>query len=195
MARPKRDAEEKKAFERIEDAFWQILSEKPYNKITISALSKAAGVNHNLIYYYFDNIDDMAKQLFERNMSAELPDCIIGLVFEGNISHEEILRSEEMLKRINRVRLFMRSDSAYLNGIVKERLQKGWLSAIGVEKSQLSHKNLVDLEFIFSGIVSIVGSSLFEENPESVATIYQRTLGKAVAETLKEFARQQVCTK
>ena len=52
MARPKRDPDKKTAFERIEDAFWDILSEKPFDKITISELSKRAGVNHNLLYYY-----------------------------------------------------------------------------------------------------------------------------------------------
>ena len=62
MARPKRDPDKKPAFERIEDAFWDILSEKPFDKITISELSKRAGVNHNLLYFYFDGIEDMARK-------------------------------------------------------------------------------------------------------------------------------------
>ena len=40
MARPKREPDKKPAFERIEDAFWDILSEKPFDKITISELSR-----------------------------------------------------------------------------------------------------------------------------------------------------------
>lgn len=188
MARPKQNIGETSAYERIENAFWEQLSEKSFDKITILSLSKAAKVNHNLIYYYFENIHDMAKQLFERNISDDLPAHFIALILEGNISHKEILASKDILKRINRIRLFMGSDSIYLKGIVKEWLQSSWLSAVGAEKEQLSHENLVDLEFIFSGIVSVVGSNLFDENPEAVATLYQRKLGKAVTETLKNFA-------
>ena len=48
MARPKRS--EADAYERIQTAFWDLLAEKPFEKITIEDLSKKAAVNHNLIY-------------------------------------------------------------------------------------------------------------------------------------------------
>ena len=187
MARPKRREGELTAYERIANTFWEQLSQKGFDKITISSLSKEAGVNHNLIYYYFENIQDMAKQLFEKNLSDELPRQFVSLIINGKFAHKEILVSEEFLKQINRVRLFMKSDSIYLNEIVKDWLQNNWLAAVGVDKKQLTKENLVDLEFIFSGIVSVVGSALFDENPEAVATLYQRTLGKAVVDTLKSF--------
>ena len=79
----------------------------------------------------------------------------------------------------------MRSDSSYLNSIVKNKLQSEWLKAVGVQKSQLTDVEIADIEFIFSGIVSIVGGPLFDENPEAIATLYQRPLGKAIGETLK----------
>lgn len=187
MARPRRDLDGKNAFERIEDAFWHLLAEKPFNKITISALSKTAQVNHNLIYYYFDNVEDMAKQLFERTVSGDIPQHILSMLLNENASHENIIHSPELMMRIRRARLFMRSDSSYLNSIVKEKLQSEWLTAVGVERSQLTDSERADIEFIFSGIVSVVGSPLFDENPEAIATLYQRPLGRAIGETLKGF--------
>ena len=187
MERQRRDLDGKNAFERIEDAFWHLLAEKPFNKITISALSKTAQVNHNLIYYYFDNVEDMAKQLFERTVSGDIPQHILSMLLNENASHENIIHSPELMMRISRARLFMRSDSSYLNSIVKEKLQSEWLTAVGVERSQLTDSERADIEFIFSGIVSVVGSPLFDENPEAIATLYQRPLGRAIGETLKGF--------
>lgn len=65
MARPKRHSSDLPAYTRIENAFWQLLEEMPFDKITVSALSRRAEVNHNMIYYYFDNIQDMAQKLFD----------------------------------------------------------------------------------------------------------------------------------
>ena len=188
MARPKRDPDKKPAFERIEDAFWDILSEKPFDKITISELSKRAGVNHNLLYYYFDGIEDMARQLFERNMSDGVPQRILGILLGNADIEAELLADDMILKRVMRTRLFMRRDSAFLNEIVRIRIQKEWLVAAGVIEKQLTQENKVDLDFIFSGVVAIVGSEQFEENQQAIASLNKRVLGKGIIDTLKNFS-------
>ena len=190
MARPKRDSGKLSAFERMEEAFWRLLAERPFDKITISALSKGAGVNHNLIYYYFENMEDLARQMFERNMAGDLPQRLLSVILEGMPSQEPFLKDAELLRRVGRVRLCMRSDSAFLNGLVKERLQREWLTAVGADRTQLTAQQRVDLEFLVSGIIAVVGSQLFEENMEAVATLYQRPVGKALAATLKGFSSE-----
>ena len=65
MSRPKSNSSEPSAKMRIEEAFWKLLEEMPYNDISIKQLTKQANVNHKTIYYYYKNIDDIAKQLFE----------------------------------------------------------------------------------------------------------------------------------
>lgn len=185
MARPKQDSNIKPAFERIEDAFWDILAEKNYDKITIVELSKRAKVNHNLIYYYFDNIDDMAKQLFDRNMADGVPQRILGSLMESDDPDNAVFNDEDVIKRVMRTRLFMRKDSAFLNEIVKARIMKEWILNTGVDFEQLTPENKVDLEFIFSGIVAVLGSETFAENQEFIATLYKRALGKGIIETFK----------
>ena len=187
MARPKNNFNTKPAFERIEDAFWSLLAEKSYDKITISELSKRAEVNHNLIYYYFDNIDDMAVQLFDKNMSNGVPQRILSILLgDGNIELE-LLGDGAIMKRVMRTRLFMRSDNAFLNGIVKNRIRTEWLAAVGVTEERLTQENKVDLDFIFSGVVAIMGSEQCEENQHAIASLYKRALGKGIIDTLKKL--------
>ena len=45
----------------ISDAFWQLLDEKPYNKITVQNIVERCQVNRNTFYYHFQNIQDLAE--------------------------------------------------------------------------------------------------------------------------------------
>ncbi|MGN0350643.1 MAG: TetR/AcrR family transcriptional regulator C-terminal domain-containing protein [Roseburia sp.] len=40
----------------IKDAFWQLLEEKPYNKITVKDIVERCQVNRNTFYYHFHDI-------------------------------------------------------------------------------------------------------------------------------------------
>lgn len=40
----------------IKDAFWQLLEEKPYNKITVQDIVDRCQVNRNTFYYHFQDI-------------------------------------------------------------------------------------------------------------------------------------------
>ena len=52
MARPRKDQEGPTAVERMEEAFWEILAEKPYAQITVGEIAKRAQVNKNAFYYH-----------------------------------------------------------------------------------------------------------------------------------------------
>lgn len=45
----------------INNAFWALLEEKPYNKITISDIVKKCNVGRNTFYYHFKDIHDLEK--------------------------------------------------------------------------------------------------------------------------------------
>ena len=48
MARPRKDQEGPTAVERMEEAFWEILAEKPYAQITVGEIAKRAQVNKKM---------------------------------------------------------------------------------------------------------------------------------------------------
>ena len=54
MARPRQNETMSSGTPKIENAYWNMLSEDEYAHITIRSLAKNVNVNHNLIYYYFN---------------------------------------------------------------------------------------------------------------------------------------------
>ena len=45
----------------IVDTFWQLLEEKPYNKITVQDIVDRCQVNRNTFYYHFQDIPSLAE--------------------------------------------------------------------------------------------------------------------------------------
>ena len=60
----------------IVEAFWQLLDEKPFNKITVKNIVELCGVNRNTFYYHFSDI----PQLLEHTLK-EYPDDVINTTF------------------------------------------------------------------------------------------------------------------
>ena len=51
----------KKTKETIIDAFWQLLEEKPFNKITVQNIVERCTLNRNTFYYHFQDIPNLAE--------------------------------------------------------------------------------------------------------------------------------------
>ena len=75
----------------ISDAFWQLLEEKPYNKITVQNIVECCQVNRNTFYYHFQDIPalaehsikDWAEQVIKNNCEFGEPvHCITLMVQE-----------------------------------------------------------------------------------------------------------------
>jgi len=47
----------------IIDAFWELLKEKPYNKISVRLIVERCGVNRNTFYYYFQDIPALVEEI------------------------------------------------------------------------------------------------------------------------------------
>ena len=49
----------------IKDTFWELLEEKPYNKITVKDIVTRCRVNRNTFYYYFQDIPTLMMDSIE----------------------------------------------------------------------------------------------------------------------------------
>ena len=180
MARPKRS--EADAYERIIAAFWDMLAEMPYSKVTLTGLSQKAGVNHNLIYYYFENMDDLAEKLFQKNLESGEPQQMIRQMLTGNVNAGKILDSDEKALLFKRMRLFMRNDSAFLNGIARNAILAEWLKSSGRDMEQLTVAERIDMQFVIGGFMSILGNP---DNELSMLTgLPERALGEGIRKTI-----------
>lgn len=51
----------------IIDAFWQLLEEKPYNKITVKDIVDSCEINRNTFYYHFRDIPDLLENIVKHD--------------------------------------------------------------------------------------------------------------------------------
>lgn len=184
MARPKQDANTPSARERIETAFWEMLSEGPYMDITVSNLSRRAGVNHNTLYYHYENIDEMAKSFFDSNLDPQIPAIILSDAANAEDSSRNIRSSEDFIMRWNRACLFARSDSAVLQSHFKRSIIACWLDAAGLNEESLNTEDILCIDYIFAGITAIISSDHSTSDPELFARLLQRN---HVLENLREI--------
>lgn len=75
--------------EAIKDAFWHLLEEKPYNKITVKDIVDYCRVNRNTFYYHFHDIPALLEHIIKEHTDFLIQsyskfgspiDCIIPLV-------------------------------------------------------------------------------------------------------------------
>ena len=181
MARPKRDSNIKPARTRIIEAFWKLLANNPYHDITIQSLSIEAGVNHNTFYYHFQDIDDLA------NLDSEASHRLLDNLFSVSPDPEVLLQSKELLLRGSRARLFTRGDSTYLVNIFKSAVSSAWLEAIDLTYDDLTPEDKMDLEFIFSGLTTIIGQTIDNPDAPQPPELFRRELGVGILATLNRL--------
>lgn len=51
----------------IIDAFWQLLEERPYNKITVKDIVDACQINRNTFYYHFHDIPELLENSIKKD--------------------------------------------------------------------------------------------------------------------------------
>lgn len=155
MARPRQSENTITARERIEEAFWSLLASNNYSKISIKMLAAEANVNHNSIYYHYKNIDEVAKSAFDNVIIQDLKPIMAGGIKE--LWPVFLTTQSDYQSRFKRIRLFASSGSDYLQSLLKNGLIDVWLSQTGKRLEDLSHKDRLELDCIFSGIVAMLG--------------------------------------
>lgn len=118
----------------IIDSFWQLLDEKPYNKITVKNIIERCQVNRNTFYYHFQDIPELLERIIKQdadeiiqkhNQFESIVDCITPFVQISlsrkkailNIYHS--VHRDIFLNHLNRMTLdFV---DKYINIITKEQ--------------------------------------------------------------------------
>jgi len=174
MARPRQSENAITARERIEEAFWRLLASNDYNKISIKMLAAEAKVNHNSIYYHYKNIDEIAKSAFDSVIIHDLRPIMAGSIKE--LCSVFLTTQSDYQSRFGRIRLFASSGSDYLQSLLKTGLMDVWLSQAGKCLENLSLKDQLELDFIFSGIVAMLGRGDEEMSKEEWVNLFNGKL-------------------
>ncbi|WAW14518.1 TetR/AcrR family transcriptional regulator [Peptostreptococcus equinus] len=174
---------------RIISSFWKLLSKHNYSDITIKSIAIDAKVNHNTIYYHFKNIDEIALTALDDVIIDDLPELFLSILsdVDKKINYENFLIEKGLLDTFMKIRLFARGDSIFLYNNIKNIMLEKWLLAINVDLNYLEEEDLVDLEFIFNGITSLVANPIIEKDPKILTTIVNRPLGHGIIATINRL--------
>ncbi len=183
MARPRKDALEPSAQERIEVAFWELLSEMPLSKITIRGISQRAHVNPNTFYRHYENTYNLALCALGNTITPQMAKQMAN-VFEVSDPQLELDNIDEFEKRFAKLVSFARCDSLELQHALASKIMKTWLEAYDIEETALSSEEYFDLNVLFKIVVTILGDKETPLTSALLGATLQRDLGTGMKLTL-----------
>lgn len=189
MGRPKKDPLSPPATRKIEESFWRLLSDEGYDNITILRLTQDTGLNRNTIYYHYDNVEDIARKAVEHLMDSETVSTFISQLLSGE---KDLGSNPQFVPRIQKLLLLAESDSPFLQSFVKATLLQTWFHCFCIDASKLSASDWMVLDFISSGITSILGSKIFPDHPEIISLFPTTEIGKAALHTLQKLSQPDI---
>ncbi|KFI53801.1 TetR/AcrR family transcriptional regulator [Bifidobacterium biavatii] len=193
MARPR--AEEPSAPQKMQDAFWRLLEDKPYAQITISDITRASGLNRSAFYYHYANIpelaDDAIAAIYEEPGVTAFIAHVIRQDNDINALRDfalEFIGTPEHLTSIHRLSLIAGPHgSSGLSAQLKTYVAGIWLAAIGVDEAQLNPGQRIVLEYAASGMLGVLGKAQTLFTPEAVEWLAHSPLPNIVSQLINSL--------
>lgn len=200
MPRPRKNQEGPSATERMEDAFWEALAEKPYGKISVGEIARRSHVNKNAFYYHYDNLYALAAQAIDGILPRELARMILLSNGLDGIPVEAIAASPDIKRRSDRARLVAGPHGSHeLAALLKSRILAAWLDICGVAESDLDREALLSIKFALGGLMEVIGDEQFLYGTKSVpealfGSAIMKNTSKTVLATLQSAAEGYGCS-
>ena len=161
MPRPRRDSEILPAKDRLENAFWELLSEREYNKITVTDIVRTADVNRNSFYYHFSGLPELADSAILHAVEDTPMPGVPGRDFNPDTEWRKhvtaLLRDPEQRQRLDRLALLAGPHSSpELVSSLKEFGRLTMISVLGLDADNLDLKTDLMLDFTVGGMLSVL---------------------------------------
>jgi AcrR family transcriptional regulator len=171
----------------LEDAFWTLLAEQPYREMTMGALARRAGVNHNTFYYYYANLDAMAAQLLEENLVPELP---ARLLAEGPAGIARTITDDAtVIAHFRRMCLMVGPHGApWMAERLRQAVMALWLDRFDRDEAGLDRSDAITLTWLIGGLVAVLGRYGQDLDPAQLAAVARGPLGQGVYASLARMA-------
>ena len=194
MARPKKANREDMATVKIENAFWKLLETEQYAAITVLRICQESNINRNSFYYHYKDIDDLAYTAFKNNADANVSGALLSTLlssFQDNPRQTVTDFDPMILPRSKRIMLCASSDSVFLNRLVRDLLKQNWFEALAIDESLLTVIDALQIDFIFSGLTTVLGSPEIKASPFLMPELARMEIGKAAIATMKSISDKQ----
>ena len=161
MPRPRRDSEILPAKDRLENAFWELLSEREYNKITVTDIVRTADVNRNSFYYHFSGLPELADSAILHAVEDTPMPGVPGRDFDPDTEWRKhvtaLLRDPEQRQRLDRLALLAGPHSSpELVSSLKEFGRLTMISVLGLDADSLDLKTDLMVEFTVGGMLAVL---------------------------------------
>lgn len=171
MPRPRRDSEILPAKERLENAFWELLEEREYNKITVTDVVHQADVNRNSFYYHYSGLPELADSAILHEVQCmpmpDIPDVGVDPDEEWVKYCTQLLQDSDQRQRLSRLALVAGPHSApELQESLYDFTRMTLMSLLDIDPAQMSLKTMLILNFTVGGLMAIL-----QMWPELEATI------------------------
>lgn len=195
MPRPRKDQEGPSAVERMEEAFWDALAEKPYAKISVSEIAQRAKINKNAFYYHYGNLDELVEVALRNALPVNLLQAILAGFIGENAGLVMLVSIPEHLKSFDRICLIAgRHGTPALQEALKDAMRHAWRGVLGIDEERFGPNSMLMTEFMFSGVLALLvyraehmpDMSIQELFGASFVHRLQRTLPALVLATFQE---------
>lgn len=159
MGRPKNDGSPT-AQARIEEAFFAVLETTPFEKITISAIVKSAHVHRNSFYYYFGDLNDLARSAVANLLLPDLPALLASGIAPrseqfGEAFHRAAVTNGNLRKL---AAVTGKHSTAHLRNTLKVSLIELWCDVFGIDPAQVSPVVMKTVNIAIGGMLEMFTS-------------------------------------
>lgn len=157
MPRPRYESGEKTAQERLDEAFWECLREKPFEKITVANIVQKAGVNRNTFYYHFQDMNHLARTVVQETvLEPQFVRHIITQTMRGGRS-EMLAQIPDFDRRVDHICLIAgKNSSMELQRMLREAFLRAWSAALDIDIESLDLEGRLAVEFALGGMMAII---------------------------------------
>lgn len=159
MARPRKDAPDASARERILEAFWTLYRTRPAEKITVRELCEEARCNKTTFYYHFQDTRAVLEELERESVPRDIPELMTDLMLDPTSElpiAEYLAEHRESFERYCYL-LGPAGDPAFRQ-YAKDVIRETWLARLSIDYDALSERDRLLVEFVLSGTTSLLGS-------------------------------------
>lgn len=160
MPRPRRDSEILPAKERMENAFWELLADREYRKITVTDIVRAADVNRNSFYYHYSGLPELADSAImhtvqNTHLAFPTPNSDPDEMWRKNVI--TMLRTSGPRERLDRLALLAgpHSSPALIDSL-RDFGRLTMISTLQLDPDHLDLKTDLMLDFTVGGMLSVL---------------------------------------
>lgn len=150
---------------RLENAFLEQLQVTPFQRITVSGIAKAAGLNRNSFYYHYADLEDLAQSAVSSLLVTDIPRLLAeGLGIRTAQVDHALFEAVQDARLPKLLAVCGPNSTEQLRDMFKTTVIDVWLEAFHLSRENLDADANATLHFILGGMLELF-SQVDEQDP------------------------------